>query len=238
MTPTTIKVEPFAEKYWLQVSYVLDALGSVKTDQGDILAPGIIGKLQTSEKDGLLTFNIFIPKHFPSSWLRSIGIERPDCSLRAGPEESGDSEHHVLKLSIDQFPVAMKDHLHFFSTLENTIGVVDALPEAGAETRAFLGYGLFSAIVKGEDYVFRIPADISVRPFAAFIGIDRKKIIRQAVVDEAGAAVCDQRDIPLHSFAVPIAVFRRHFAAQAVEGQKTVTFTLPKPAGNVPQSGG
>lgn len=240
-TPTTIKVEPFSEKYWLQVSYVLDALGSAKTDKGEILAPGTIGKLRTSEKNGLLTFNVVIPKHFPSSWLRSIGIERPDCSLRAGQEESGDSEHHVLKLSIDQFPAAMREYLGFFSTLENTIGVVDAVPEAGAETRAFLGYGLFSAIVKGEDYVFRIPADISVRPFAAFIGLDRKRIIREAVVDDAGAAICDQRDIPLHSFAVPIAAVRRHFTAQTVEGQKTVTFTLPKPytdRGKVPPSGG
>jgi hypothetical protein len=227
-TPTTIKVEPFLEKYWLQVSYVMDALGYAKTDQDEILPPGTIGKFQTSEKDGLLTFNVIIPKHFPSSWLRSIGIERPDCSLRSGQEESGDSEHHVLKLSIDQFPSNMREHLDFFSTVENTIGVVDAVPDAGVESRAFLGYGLFSAIVKAEDYVFRIPADISVRPFAAFIGLDRTKIVREAVVDEAGEAVCDQRGIPLHSFAVPIATVRRHFAAQTVAGQKTVTFTLPK----------
>jgi len=226
-TPTTIKVEPFSEKYWLQVSYVLDALGCVKTDKGETLPPGTIGKFRTSENDGALTFNVLIPKHFPSSWLRSIGIERPDCSLRAGPEESGDPEHHVLKISFDQFPANMKEHLDFFSTVESTIGVIDAAPESGAGSRAFLGYGLYSAIVKGDDYVFKIPADISVRPFAAFIGLDRNKIVREAVVDDAGAAVCDPRDIPLHRFAVPIATVRRHFAAQPVEGQKTVSFTLP-----------
>jgi len=240
-TPTTIKVEPFTEKYWLQFSYVLNALGYAKTDKGEPLPPGTIGKLRASERDGVLTFNVLIPKHFPSSWLRSIGIERPDCSLRAGQEESGDSERHVLKLSIDQFPANMKEHLDFFSTVENTIGVVDAVPEAGAESRAFVGYGLFSAIVKGEDYLFEIPADISVRPFAAFIGLDRNKIVREAVVDDAGVAICDPRDIPLHSFAVPIATVRKHLTAQPVEGQKTVTFTLPKSSsgpGSAKQSGG
>jgi hypothetical protein len=240
-TPTTIKVEPFSEKYWLQFSYVLNALGCAKTDKGEPLPPGTIGKFRALENDGVLTFNVLIPKHFPSSWLRSIGIERPDCSLRAGPEESGDSEHHVLKLSFDQFPANMREHLDFFSTVENTIGVMDAVPEAGAESRAFLGYGLFSAIVKGDDYVFKIPADISVRPFAAFIGLDRNRIVREAVVDDAGAPLCDPRDIPLHSFSVPILTVRKHFAAQAVEGQKTVTFTLPKKPssglGSVSQSG-
>lgn len=226
---TIIKVEPSLEKYWLQVSYVVDALGYAKTESGETLPAGTIRKFRTSEKDGTLTFNVLVPKHFPSSWLRSIGIESPDCSLRAGQEESGDSEHHVLKLALDQFPTDMREHLDFLSTVENTIGVVDAVPEAGAESRAFLGYGLLSAIVKGEDYVFRIPADISVRPFAAFIGVDRNKIIREAVVDDAGEAVCDQRDIPLHSFDVPIATVRRHLAAQTVDGQKTVT-AIPKPS--------
>jgi hypothetical protein len=126
----------------------------------------------------------------------------------------------------------MREHLDFLSRVENTIGVVDAVPEAGVESRAFLGYGLFSAIVKGEDYIFRIPADISVRPFAAFIGVDRNKIVREAVVDDAGEAICDPRDIPLHSFAVPIATVRRHLAAQTVEGQKTVT-TIPRPSGGL-----
>jgi hypothetical protein len=237
---TIIKVEPFTEKYWLQFSYVLNALGYAQTDQGETLPPGTIGKFGASEKDGILTFNVLIPRHFPSSWLRSLGIERPDCSLRAGQEESGDPKHHVLKLSFDQFPANMKEHLDFFSTVENTVGVFDAVPEPGAESRAFLGYGLFSAIVKGDDYVFKIPADISARPFAAFIGLDRNRIVRETVVDAAGAAVCDPRDIPLHSFAVPIATVRKHFAASAVEGQKTVSFTLPKPSagrGNTPQFG-
>ena len=234
--PTTIKVEPFLEKYWLQVSYVLDALGYTRTDTGESLPPGTIGKFRTSEKEGALTFNVVIPKDFTSSWLRSIGIERPDCSLRAGPEESGDSEHHVLKIALDQFPAYMKEHLDFFRIVENSIGVVDALPEAGADPRAFLGYGLYSACVKGDDYVFKIPADISVRPFSAFIGIDRKKVIREAVVDDAGVAVCDSRDIPLHSFAVPIAAVRRHFAAQTVDGQRTVTFTVKSGPGKTPQS--
>jgi hypothetical protein len=133
-----------------------------------------------------------------------------------------------LKLSLNQFPPNMREHLDFLKIVENSIGVIDAPPDAG-EPRAYLGYGLCSAIVKGEDYVFRIPADISARPFAAFLGLDRTKIIREAVTDGTGVAVCDQREIPLHSFAVPIATVRRHFAAQAVDGQKTVTFTV-KPA--------
>jgi len=229
-TPTIIKVEPFSDKYRLQVSYLVDALGFATSDKGEVLPPGTIRKSGTSEKDGMLSFNFIIPKHFPSSWLRSVGILRPDCSLRAGQEESGDCEHHVLKLTIDQFPPEMQEHLGFFSTVENTIGVVDAVPEAGAESRAYLGYGLFSAIVQGEDYVFEIPADISVRPFAAFIGVDRNQIVREAVVDDAGEAICDQRDIPLHSFAVSMASIRRHIAAQAVDGQRTVTSTVPKPS--------
>src|ERR1022692_2246309 len=106
----TITLEPFLEKYWLQVSYVLDALGYAKTDKGEVLPPGTIGKFRTSEKDGILTFNVVIPKDFPSSWLGSVGIQRPDCSLRAGQEESGDSEHHTLKLSLDQFPAHMREH--------------------------------------------------------------------------------------------------------------------------------
>jgi hypothetical protein len=238
--PTTIKVEPFQEKHWLQVSYVVDALGYAKTDKGEVLPPGTIGKSRTSEQDGILTFNIVIPKEFPSSWLCSIGIYRPDCSLRASAEESGDPEHHILKLSLGQFSVNMKDHLAFLNTVENSIGVMDPLPEAGGEPRAFRGFGLCSAAVRGEDYVFRIPADISVRPFAAFLGIDRTKIVRAAVLDEAGLPVCDSREIPVHSFSVSIVSVRKHFAAKTVEGQKTVAFTLPKSAaerGTVAPSG-
>jgi hypothetical protein len=210
---TSIKVESLLEKCWLQVSYILDALGNTRTDRGEALPQGTFGKFRTSEEGGKLIFNIVIPKGFPSSWLRSIGIDRPDCSLRAGAEESGDPEHHILKISLDQFPPAMKEHLDFFRIVENSIGVVDDL----LDPRAFFGYGLYSASVKGDNYVFRIPADISFRPFAAFIGIDRKKVIREAVVDEAGVAVCDQRDIPLHSFSVAIASVRNHFAAQSAQ---------------------
>ncbi|HLK69711.1 MAG TPA: hypothetical protein VKU19_40055 [Bryobacteraceae bacterium] len=228
MAPTSIKVEPFVEKCWLQVSYVLDTLIQTRTDQGEILAPGTIGKPRTSDQSGKLTFNVAVPCDFPSSWLRSIGIERPDCSLRAGEEESGDADHHILKLSVDQFPPYMQEHLNFFRIVENSIGLIDVSPEE-PEPRAFLGYGLYAASVKGEDYVFEIPADISVRPFAAFLGLDRRKIVREAVLDGASAPVCDTRGIPLHSFTVPIAVVRRHFAAQTVDGQKTVTFTV-KPA--------
>jgi hypothetical protein len=136
---TTIKLEPSLEKYWLQVSYVLDTLGNAKTDTGEALAPGTIAKSRTSEVDGVLMFNLLIPKDFPSSWLTSVGIRRPDCSLRAGPEESGDADHHILKLSFDQFPQHMRQHLEFLRTVENSIGVVDAVPEAGAGPRAFLG---------------------------------------------------------------------------------------------------
>jgi hypothetical protein len=231
MAPTTIPLEPPFEKHWLQVSYVVDALGCAKTDAGEILPLGTIGEFRTSEIEDMLTFNVVIPKSFPSSWLRSVGIERPDCSLRAGREESRDAEHHILKLSLNQFPANMKEHLEFFQIVENSIGVADALSETGeAEPRAFLGYGLFSATVQGENYVFKIPADISARPFASFIGIDRRNVVREAVVDATGAAVCDHRGVPLHSFKVPVAAVRRHSAAQTVEGQKTVTFQVARPA--------
>jgi hypothetical protein len=235
--PTTLTVEPFLERHWLQVSYVLDALGYAKSDKGESLPPGTIGKFRTSEKNGIVTFNVVIPKEFPSSWLASLGIWKPDCSLRAGEEESGDPERHVLKLSLNQFPGYMKEHLDFLRTVENSIGVIDGLPEAGGEPRAFLGYGLFSATVRGEEYFFKIPADISVRPFAAFVGVDRRKLVREIVVDEAGAAVCDQRDVPLHSFRVSIANVRRQFSAQAVDGQKTVAFTVPRTSAEAPMSG-
>jgi hypothetical protein len=225
MAPTSIKVEPFVEKCWLQVSYVLDALSYTRTDQDAVLPPGTIGKSRTSEVDGKLIFNVAIPSDFPSSWFRSVGIDRPDCSLRTGQEESGDPEHHVLKLSIDQFPPYMREHMDFFRMVEASIGLIEVVPEE-SEPRAFLGFGLYSAIVRGEDYVFEIPADISVRPFASFLGLDRKRIVREAVVDGDGGPVCDSRAVPLHSFAVPIAVVRRHFASQSVEGQKTVTFTV------------
>jgi hypothetical protein len=227
--PTSIKVEPFLEKCWLQVSYVLDVLGGTRNDRGEVLPAGTFAKFRTSERDGKVTFNIVVPKDFPSSWLRSIGIERSDCSLRAGEEESGDAEHHVLKLSLEQFPPYMREHLDFLRFVENSIGVIDAHPDEGGGPKGILGYGLTSAIVSQEDYLFKIPADITVRPFAAFLGLDRTKIIREAVVDDAGVPVCDQREIPLHSFRVPIVAVRRHFAAlQNVDGQKTVTFTKPK----------
>src|SRR5438309_1779000 len=122
MAPTTIAVEPYQERHWLQVSYLIDALGSVRTEKGDSLPPGTIEKFRTSEKDGILIFNVVIPKNFPSSWFRSIGIDRPDCSLRVGQEESGDADHHILKLSIDQFPANMREHLDFFKNVENGIG--------------------------------------------------------------------------------------------------------------------
>ncbi|HTS27760.1 MAG TPA: hypothetical protein VMH81_17920 [Bryobacteraceae bacterium] len=227
--PASIKVEPFQEKCWLQISYLLDALQSTRNDRGETLPAGTFGKSRTTEKDGQIIFNISIPKDFPSSWLRSVGVERPDCSLRAGEEESGDADHHVLKLAADQFSPQMKEHLAFLKNVENSIGIIDVLPEGG-EPRAFLGYGLYSVIVKGDDYIFRIPADISVRPFAAFLGIDRKTVIREAVVDSSGTPVCDQREVPLHSFKLPVASVRRQFQPPPVEGQKTVTFTLkPKP---------
>src|SRR5579863_1653793 len=137
--PTSIKVQPFLEKCWLQVSYVLDALGYTTNDLGEALPAGTMEKFRTSEKEGKVTFNIVVPKDFPSSWLCSIGILRPDCSLRAGEEESGDPEHHILKLSLDQFPPSMKEHLDFLKVVENSIGVIDALPDDGSAPRAFLG---------------------------------------------------------------------------------------------------
>src|SRR5450631_154314 len=96
--PATIPLESQFEKHWLQVSYVVDALGEAITDNNEILEPGTIREFGTSESQGILTFHILIPRNFPSSWLRSVGIDRPDCSLRAGQEESGDPDHHVLKL--------------------------------------------------------------------------------------------------------------------------------------------
>jgi hypothetical protein len=234
--PATIPLESQFEKHWLQVSYVVDALAEAITDNNEILEPGTIREFGTSESQGILTFHILIPRNFPSSWLRSVGIDGPDCSLRAGQEESGDPDRHVLKLTLDQFPANMKEHLDFFRTLEKGIGVVDPLPDTGGEPRAFLGYGLFSATVRGENYVFRIPADISVRPFAAFLGIDRKRVVREAVVDGAGASICDHRDIPLHSFTIPIAAVRNQFSLQNVQGQKTVTFSVPRSSAAAPKA--
>jgi hypothetical protein len=241
MSPTTIPLESQFEKHWLQVSYVVDVLGYARTDTNEILPPGTIGEFRTSESEGVLTFNIVIPKSFPSSCLRSVGIQGPDCSLRAGQEESGDPDRHILKLAVNQFPASMMEHLEFFKTLEKGIGVVDAVPETGGEPRAFLGYGLHSATVRGENYIFRIPADISVRPFAAFIGIDRRQVVREAVVDGAGAPMCDHRGVPLHSFAVPIAAVRAYFSFQMLQGNRTVAFTVPRPspgAAKAPEPGG